>query len=220
MIWFPTLLGWACIVALVVATAFLWVLQGERFLSPTDRLRADVLVVEGWIGIQGVQAAAAEFTRGGYSYFVTTSGMTDTSWDETRYSYAEMAAKIALQSGIANDKIITAGSGNTEAKRTFESAVAVYRALKIRGIHPSAINVFTLGTHARRSQLVFAKVFRHTSSVGIVSWIPLTYNSSPWWRSSDRSGDMIKETAGYLFELFANSGRDFDATGSGTTRKQ
>ena len=210
-VWWPTLLGWVCVVAFCCASIFLWLLQGEQFLSRNQRLTPQVLVVEGWIGIEGIQAAGTEFSQGGYSYLVASGGMTSNRWNVTRDSYAQMAERELLRFGIARDKLIFAGSDGTESKRTFQSAVAVSQALEMRNVHPETINIFTFGSHARRSQMVFAKVFRGRSRVGVISWVPPGYINQPWWRSSERSDDLIKESVGYIYELLLNSGRGFGA---------
>jgi hypothetical protein len=69
------------------------------------------------------------------------------------------------------------------------------------------MNVFTWGPHARRSHLVFAKVERPETDVGVVSWAPVSYRQVPWWRSSERAKEFLTETAGYVFEALFNSGR-------------
>jgi hypothetical protein len=165
-------------------------------------------VVEGWIGSDGVRAAAAEFHQGGYQYVVAAGGVASgTGWGQAGWSYAEGADHELVRSGVPEEKIILAPSKGTETHRTYESAVAVFRALETKGIHPNALNVFTLGPHARRSCLVFAKVLGPRTKVGDVSWTPSDYQSVPWWRSSDRAKDLLTETAGYLYEALFNSGR-------------
>ena len=208
-VWWPTLLGWACVLAFLCTSILLWLFHGEQFLSRNQRLNPQVLVVEGWIGIEGIQAAGTEFSQGGYSYLVASGGMTSNRWNVTRDSYAEMAERELLRFGVARDKLIFAGSDGTESRRTFQSATAVLRALRKRNLNPATINIFTFGSHARRSQMVFAKVFRGTSKVGVISWVPPGYIDKPWWRSSERSDDLIKESVGYIYELVLNSGRGF-----------
>jgi hypothetical protein len=207
----PTLWGWACLAVLAGVLCLVGWFESESFLSLTQRLPAEVLVVEGWIGEEGIHAAGAEFRQGGYQYIVTTSGLTNNRWDPHQWSYAEMAESALIRAGIPQDKIIVAAPKNTEGQRTFESALAVFQALQVRGIRLTALNVFTFGCHARRSRLIFAKVFRPTVQVGVISWTPPNYKSGPWWRSSDRAEDLIKETIGYAFEVLFNSGRASNA---------
>jgi len=206
-VWWPTRLGCVALVLMVMGPAVTWWFYGESFLATTKREPAEILVVEGWIGINGVEAAKAEFERGGYRYILTTGGVAYNNWDRTRWDYAESAREILLRAGLAPDKIIAAQALETEDHRTFKSAVASWRTLHSRGIHPKNLNIFSVGAHARRSRLVFAKVYGNEVNVGMVSWTQSSYSSEPWWHSSERADAFIKETVGYLFELILNSGR-------------
>jgi uncharacterized SAM-binding protein YcdF (DUF218 family) len=191
-----------------------WCICGESFLSPTRRLPSEVLVVEGWIGYEGIRAAAAEFKERGYHYVVPTGELISERWDQEHVSYAEMAQNELIRSGVPPDRIIVAPTKVTATQRTYGSAVAVWRALQNKGIHPKTLNVFTWGPHARRSLLVFTKVFRPETNVGVIGWLPPGYKLAPWWRSSERARELLTETAGYLFELFLNSGRGSRTPGS------
>ena len=207
-IWCPTFLGWLSILVLLTSPLVWWYNCGESYLSLTRRLPADVLVVEGWIGRNGIRAAAAEFEERGYKYVVASGGeVTGGGWAQGGWSYAEAAKRELISLGVPEDRIIVAFGGIAETQRTYESASSVWRALQARGIHPTALNVFTWGPHARRSQLVFAKVLGPGVQVGVIAWTPFSYQASPWWRSSDRARELLTETAGYVYELLLNSGR-------------
>jgi uncharacterized SAM-binding protein YcdF (DUF218 family) len=207
IIWFPTCAGWTILVGIFLPLASVCFINGESFLATTDRLPADILVVEGWIGRQGIAAAANEFERGGYRYLVTSGGLTSGFWEDKRESYAQMAAEEMLRLGVPKARLLVAYSEDTESRRTFESAVAVRRALDDAGIKPEAINVFTLGPHARRSQMVFSKVNFNGPKVGVIGWLPSEYGHRPWWKSSERARDLLEETCGYFYEVLLNSGR-------------
>lgn len=206
-VWWPTWIGWGLIAAMLAVPGVWWSLAGESFLSSTERLPAEVLVVEGWIGRDGMRAAAAEFKRRGYKYVVASGGPVSDRWQENPLSYAEMANRELIRWDVPKDRIIVAPSRDVDRGRTYESAVAVFHALQAKAIQPKALNVFTHGPHARRSRLVFAKVEGNGNKVGVVAWTPTGYGSGPWWRSSERAKDFISETAGYAFELLLNSGR-------------
>ena len=206
-IWFPTLLGWLIIGGLVCGPLVSWWFYGERFLAITDRRAADVLVVEGWIGATGINAAFTEYRSGGYRIVVTTGGLTGERWSRRRWNYAVEAEEQLLHLGVARDRLILAPSRDAEIQRTFEMAAAARRALQANGLHPAAINIFTRGSHARRSRLIFEKVFGAETQVGIISWKPPHFDEEPWWQSSERAEDLVKETVGYFFERLLNSGR-------------
>jgi hypothetical protein len=216
-IWCPTWLGTLCVALFLAAPAVWWVCYGEAFLSLTERQPAEVLVVEGWIGRDGVRAAAREFVKFGYKYVVTSGAITTGErWEEGGWSFAEGAQHELIRSGVPEALIVAATARDVERQRTFESAVAVSRALQSKGIHPKAVNIFTWGSHARRSRLVFAKVFRPDTNVGVVGWVPPNYGVAPWWQSSDRAKDLLTESAGCVYEAFFNSGRSSNSPAEGT----
>jgi len=94
-----------------------WCSNGELFLSSTRRLPADVLVVEGWIGREGVRAATVEFQQRGYQYIVATGGMIGVrSWEEPGWSYAEATGRELIRLGVPKDRIIIAPSGYAEIR--------------------------------------------------------------------------------------------------------
>ena len=203
----PTWLGSFCIGVILFILVAAWFTYGESDLAVTDRSQADILVVEGWIGRKGIRAAVDEFERGGYRFIVASGGLTSGRWEDQPVSYASMAAQEMMQLGIPKERIVVARSANTESHRTFESAVAVWRTLQEARINAMALNVFTLGPHARRSALVFSKVSSPGVKVGVIGWVPAEYKDEPWWQSSDRSRELLDETVGYLYELLLNSGR-------------
>jgi hypothetical protein len=205
--WVPTLLGF-CLILLILFTPMVWwFTNGESFLSLTHRLPAQVLAVEGWIGNGGIRAAAAEFREHGYRYLVTTGGPADERWGQPQVSYAEIAEEELVALGIPENQIIVAPARDADIERTYESAMAERRALQVTGLQPKAINVFTLGAHARRSRLIYAKVAGAGTKVGVVSWSPPEEDGVPWWRSSNRAKNFLTETAGYTYEVLLNSGR-------------
>ena len=109
-------------------------------------------------------------------YVVTSGGPASGRWEENPLSYAEMADRELIRSGVPKDKNNRRSiQSGLKVRRTYESAVAVSHALQARNIQPKALNVFTLGPHARRSRLVFAKVEGPQTKVGVVAWTPTDY---------------------------------------------
>jgi len=204
---FPTVAG-CVLLAMLAGIPIAWCgWYGEDFFSVTERQPAEVLVVEGWIGIEGIRAAKTEFEQGKYKYIVTSGGPTNNRWERQQWNYATEAYELLIKLGVPPDCAIEAAAPRAGNHRTFEAASVVRQTLDQRGLHPESINLFTFGTHARRSRLVFAKALHSPVKVGVVSWIPPHFLDGPWWRSSERSIDLLKESVGYIFEVFLNSGR-------------
>jgi uncharacterized SAM-binding protein YcdF (DUF218 family) len=213
-VWCPTLLGSFLLLLTLVIPGAWWFLCGESFLTMNGRLPAEVLVVEGWIGYRGIRAAAAEFQKNGYQYVVTTGGLTEDRWSDSRSNYADMAERELVRSGVPAEKIIVAPAGDPVKERTYACAVAVCQALRARDLWPNAFNVFTLGSHARRSRLVFAKANHFGTKVGVIGWVQPRDKSLKWWQSSERAKEFVAETVAYGYELLLNSGRTSNSADS------
>ncbi len=206
-IWLPTGPGWALVFLLLLIPPVLWWFGGEPFLSRTRRVPAKILVVESWIGYEGMKAARDEFLNGGYAIVIATGGDTSQRWMEGRYSLADMGTKELVRQGLDSNRVWTAAAEPGSRQRTYGSAVAVAGVLKARGQPVTAVNIFTQGVHARRSRLTFAKVFGNEVKVGVIGWVPDKERGVPWWKSTERAKEFLTESAGYAYELLLNGGR-------------
>jgi hypothetical protein len=208
-IWWPTKWGLLILAAVLLGPVFLWWFLGEGFLSRTARVPADVLAVESWIGREGVHAAKAEFERGGYRFVILTGAPIENRLSGQYWDYAQYMHRELLQLGLDPQQVILATTPRSPSQRTFASAESVRIVLEEQGIRPKGINVLTIGAHARRSRLVFARTIPGSGPVGVISLRPSTYAKGPWWQSSERAEDLLKESVGYFYELIFHSGRLF-----------
>jgi hypothetical protein len=207
-IWWPTWKGWLLLFFVFVAPVTIWAWLGEPYLTRNDAVVADTLVIESWIQADALHAAAAEYRSGGYRHLVITGGLTGSKGSLRRRSYSSIATRELLDAGVAQAEIIAAETPDVENQRTYVMAVSVRRVLEERNVRPAAVNVFTAGAHARRSRLVYAKVFGPEVKVGVMAWTVWDRTASrPWWTSSERTLELIKETLGYSYELLFDSGR-------------
>lgn len=210
-VWCPTLLGWAILAIFFAFPCLWWINYGESFLSVTRRFPAQVLVVEGWIGAEGIRAAKLEFEANHYDFILTSGGNPDPhseeNWQRAGWTYAEGAQKQLIRLGVPAEKVIAAPAQETERQRTYASALAVKAALDISGIRAKSINIFTIGAHARRSQLVYEKAYGPETEIGVIAWEPPGYASTQWWHSSERAIDLLIQTVGFFYEFLLNSGR-------------
>ena len=205
-------LGWIFLLPVILGLPWLCS-SGESFFSLTRRLPAEALVADGWIGRDGVRAAAEEFKLGGYHYIVVTGDVTDEQRDQS--DDAVSAEQELIWLGIPKDRIIIAPSSHVARQRTFASVAAAWQALETRDVHPKVLNVFTLGPHARRSRLIYAKVFGPATQVGVVAFVPPKYGVEPWWLSTKRTACLFKESVGYPFEILLNSARSSNSPQAG-----
>jgi len=207
-IWWPTKWGWLLLLTITLGLGGAWFQWAEDFLAENDPIEAQALIIEGWIGIEGIKAAKTEFDTGHYQVLITTGGPFESRWGAQHWNYAEEAYGILRRAGVPESKLIQAPSMNSQTQRTFGAALAMKMTLEARGLCLKSANIFTFGSHARRSRLVFSKILGPECSLGAISWMPAAYDlRTPWWRSSERAEDVLKESIGFPFELLLNSAR-------------
>ena len=90
---------------------------------------------------------------------------------------------------------------NFKKDRTYHSILALKRRLNKEGFNEASIDVVSLGVHARRTWILFEKVFSSVN-VGVVAISPNEYDVSRWWLSSRGVRNVISESIAYLYVLF------------------
>lgn len=197
----PTLSG-ALLLLAIAATAFLLAARAAGFYlfvnEPAhgrDGRGARLLVVEGWLDENALDAAAAAFRQGRYERVVTSGGPIE-SWREgqTATNFAERAADYLKRHGLADVPVAAVPAPATEQDRTFLSAVVVRDWIRREGLNPDAIDVYSSGVHARRSRMVYRLTFGPSVEVGMLAAIPRSYDLEHWWRTSQGTKTVIDET--------------------------
>ena len=170
----------------------------DSFLSVNRPVAADVLVVESWLPDYSCRGAVEEFQRGGYKYILTTGFILAEPWLESKYkSAAEFAAANLAAMGVQTNAIIVLPAQGETRDRTYLSAVPVGHWLEMRNLN--AINIYTLGTHARRTRLLFEKALGRNMKVGIFAHPDKYYDARRWWVSSYGFRKVMDETIAYLY---------------------
>ena len=207
-LWMPTWQGSLVLLGLVLAFAFLFVSGFHSFLAKTERVNADILVVEGWVPDYALEFAVREFHRGEYRYLCTTGGPLDHGSHLAPFdSWAKLAASTLQALGTPEAKLVVAPAPAAQQHRTFRAASSLRENLAAARIEQAALNVVTLGTHARRTQLIYEKVFGDEVEIGIVSVPSREYDPDRWWASSSGAKTVLTEGLGWLGEWIADSGR-------------
>ena len=185
----------------VVAVAFLhWI---HPFLAVSDPVPASVLIVEGWIPNYTMKAAAAEFQRGHYDHVVLLRPVLDLpdKYEAGRYS-ADYMANLLIQYGVPQDKETTLAPIVVQKDRTYHSALAAKEWLRQQHLDVKALDVATLGPHARRSRLLYEKAFEGDVQIGIIPLANIEYDPAHWWRSSEGVREVIGEGIAYIYARF------------------
>jgi hypothetical protein len=194
-----TIVGLVFFIVCVIALLSFGFLNIHAFLAKSSPVDADVLVVEGWLPDYALQSALAEFRQGSYQKLITIGGSLPRGFYLSEYkNFAELAAATLTALGLDREQILIVADPSESQNRTYSSAVILDRWLATSQLQIKALNLYTLGTHARRSWLLFKKTLEPQISVGIIANEPLNYDAKNWSHSSEGVRTVISELLAYL----------------------
>jgi hypothetical protein len=185
-------------------TALFYAVQHiHSFLAPIRPSHGEILVVEGWVPDSVLNEAITLFNAGNYQLIVTTGGpITTGSYLSEHSTYANLAAATLRKLGVKQNVVVPVPAPFAQKNRTFASALALKDWLSQRRMLSPALDVLSLGAHARRTQLLFQKALGDNVQVGIIAASNPQYDANKWWTSSAGVRTLIGETLAYLYARF------------------
>lgn len=185
-------------------TLYLCFSRIHPFLATTHRVNASALVVEGWIHEYAIRAALKEFQTNHYEKIFTTGGPVEGNggYVNDYQTSASVGADLLKKYGLTNDSVQMVPSRVMDRDRTYASAVALRNWFRDHNVHVSGIDVVTENLHARRTQLLYQKVFGRRVPVGIIGVPNPDYDPKHWWRYSDGVREVLGESIAYLYARF------------------
>ena len=204
-IWAITREGWVIAMMGLIISMMLIVNNIHPFLAVISPVKADILVLEGWLPDYAIESAIAEFKKGKYRQLITTGIPLSKGYYLAEYkNYAELTAATCIALGFDQDKIVAVPATNVLKYRTAASAIALRDWLATSALKVDAINLYSLGTHARRSWLIFKEVLHPEIQVGIIAAETQDYNPQEWWKSSEGFRTVTGEMIAYLYARFVS----------------
>jgi hypothetical protein len=173
------------------------------FLAISEPVVGDIMVVEGWLPDYALASALDDFKRGRYQLLVTTGVPLESGSHFSEHgTYAEVAAATIRAMGFDEENLVAVSTPAVKRNRTYESALQLKKWLQVNGHKVTALNVYTLGAHARRTRLLFNYVFAPEVDIGVIAVTSREYEPNRWWNYSSGLHDMLKETIGYIYTKF------------------
>ena len=183
----------ACAVAMLATVRFI-----HPFLTTTNRVQGEFLVVEGWVPTYALNEAVVLFNDGGYRKVLTSGGTVSDEWIPAD-TYAAWAATRLKKIGMKSDLIQPIPCLVSLRDRTYNSALAVKKWLQDNDPAVKSIDVVTLGPHARRTRLLFQMALGNKITVGVIAVEDRDYDPAHWWRTSEGVRTVIGEGIAYLY---------------------
>ena len=101
--------------------------------------------------------------------------------------------------GLDPRDVVVLPSPGVKRDRTYSSALGVRAWLESNRPDVRAVNLCSLGPHARRSRLLFEKALGRRLEVGVISLPPENFDAKRWWTSSQGFKTVVGEAIAYLY---------------------
>jgi hypothetical protein len=203
--WTLTVQGWVIAIALIISFISFAITHIHPFLAVSAPIKADILVIEGWIPDFGIEQALTEFNSGSYRQIVTTGGSVDKGYYLAQYNnFAEITAATFKKLGLEPEKVVAVPVTRVIKDRTYASAAEFEQWLSNSDLKVESINLFSFDTHTRRSWLLYKKILAPKIKVGVIAAKTRDYNPNKWWVSSEGVRTVMSETIAYIYARFLN----------------
>lgn len=182
----------------------LYVLSIHPFLAYNNPVKSKVMVVEGFISDHSLEQAYTIFQKDNYDLMIITGKKREKGAHLDSYGNdGKYCAAIFRKMGMKDEqmKVITMDF-DIKKDRTYATAIAVKKWILKSGKNIKAVNIVTIGCHARRSGLLFKKAFDEKITVGVISTKNPTYNYKKWWESSLGFRVVLSETIAWIYARF------------------
>jgi hypothetical protein len=180
-----------------------FILTVHPFLSVTEPLDTQYLVIEGWIPNYALEESIAEFKSKPYVKIFTVGADPLSGVNIQEGDSVALAAYARLKSlGFSPDLMQAVPAHIKYRNRTYESALALKKTIEENHLPVTSFNLVTLGPHARRSRMLFEKAFAGKVRVGIISVENREYNPNRWWKYSEGVKELISEGVAYGYARF------------------
>lgn len=194
--------GWLVVVAAAGAAGLFGIQQLHGFLSVDIPVESELLVVEGWIPDDALKRAKSEFEKNDYQLLIVVGGPLRLGSHLSQFkNYARLTQERLAEMGFEKEKIVEVETSDVKNDRTYEAAQAVKRWIAANSVRVKGLNVYTLGAHARRSRLLFKKVFGNEVDVGVIAAPDESYDPVNWWRSSNGAKTVGSELIAYIYAV-------------------
>lgn len=175
----------------------------RTFLAVSHPVGEGVLVVEAWIPERALAESVKVFNSGHYRYLIAVGGPIARSeeYSEEPRSFAEQAGMRLKKHGLDPAKLVELQVAHEPmGYRTESTAAAVAEWLGKPGNSVCCVDVFTLGTHARKSWVFFRDQLGDHYRVGIISGSEPLYQRQRFGFVSVRAArHLLTNVVGYVY---------------------
>ena len=186
----------------VLGGGFVFLHTVHPFLAIHAPIDTPVLVLEGWVSEYAATGYVARCRSDTMFYTVGGPTLQDRHSLDVSDTYASVSRARLLRVGVPAGRVQMVPCWDAQRDRTYSSALALRDWARTNHVELRAMNVATLGAHARRSRLLFQKAFGPDVKVGIISLPNDSFDARHWWQYSEGFKEVLSEGAAYFYVRF------------------
>lgn len=200
MAWRLTWRGWLLVLTFFLVSGWMLKLFAYSFLAPLQPVPSSLLIFEGWSPTSTAKQVADLFHSGHFQKVLVVRALTDSTniYESGRFA-GDYMKNLIVEDGVPQSCVSIIFPLVAKKDRTYHSALAAKQWMMQQGISLKAIDVATLGPHARRSRLLYERAFGDGTQMGIVPLADDQYTAEDWWRTSAGVREVIGESIAYLY---------------------
>lgn len=173
----------------------------DHFLSCSQPIGSKTMVLEGWLPDPMKKEVCEHYWRNGYQRLIVTGGPIMEGLFLLGFkNYADLGAATMVALGIDPSQVVAVPAAGVDRYRTTAAAQALRSYILEHGIE--SFNLYTLGSHARRSHCLFRRVVGPQVAIGVVAIPDFRYESSHWWTTSLGVRTVMAEAIAYFYTRF------------------
>lgn len=170
----------------------------DYFLNLTRPITSETMIMEGWVPDYMKKEICQHYWRGQYKRLIVTGGPIMQGFFLSEYrTYANLGAATMIALGIDPHEVVAVSAPLVDSYRTAAAASSLKAYMLNLGI--ASCNIYTLGSHARRSYFIFRQVLGPDIAVGIIAMPDDRYRSDRWWSTSIGFRMVIAEALAYFY---------------------
>ncbi|MCP4874157.1 MAG: hypothetical protein GY896_01610 [Gammaproteobacteria bacterium] len=194
----PTFTGLILLLSLLGLCVIWFFSHIGQFLSVSEPVGADYLVIEGWVKKDELNQAQQIFGQNGYQFGIAVGGPISDNFYGLDSNYAERSMKYLNGNGFPTGKLTMVAVPYSAQDRTFLSAVMVREWFQHHRIEVSHLDVFTSHVHSRRTRDLYQLAFGDNVRVGVIASTPAEFDIERWWQKSEAAKNIGVEFIGWL----------------------
>jgi hypothetical protein len=200
-IWIPTWRSWFLFAGAFVAVTVFLIKATPIFLAPNAPVNARILVVEGWIDEDALEAAKALQKINRYDLVLVAGGRIEKGFFEASYgTFAELGMTRLKNMGYTATNLVAVPSSDAPKDRTYHSALSV-RDYLLKTPYRS-LDLLSTSVHSRRSWLMYRHALGPEFKIGIYAAPSTEFDPKHWYRKSSGVRTVMSEAISFLYARF------------------